>query len=39
VTKKEELRHSSDKEPLAALAFKIMLDEGRKLYLSADLFR
>jgi len=31
VTKKEELRHSSDKEPLAALAFKIMLDEGRKL--------
>ena len=31
VTKKEELRHSSDKEPLAALAFKVMLDEGRKL--------
>ena len=31
VTKKEEVRHSSDKEPLAALAFKIMLDEGRKL--------
>ncbi len=31
VTKKEEIRHSSDKEPLAALAFKIMLDEGRKL--------
>ncbi|HBI47631.1 MAG TPA: elongation factor G [Smithella sp.] len=31
VTKEEEVRHSSDKEPLAALAFKIMLDEGRKL--------
>ncbi|MEN6432944.1 MAG: elongation factor G [Smithella sp.] len=31
VTKKEEVRHSSDKEPLAALAFKIMMDEGRKL--------
>ncbi len=31
VTRKEEVRHSSDKEPLAALAFKIMLDEGRKL--------
>jgi elongation factor G len=31
VTKKDEVRHSSDKEPLAALAFKIMLDEGRKL--------
>ncbi len=31
VTKKEEARHSSDKEPLAALAFKIMMDEGRKL--------
>ncbi|MFA5321261.1 MAG: elongation factor G [Smithella sp.] len=31
VTQKEEIRHSSDKEPLAALAFKIMLDEGRKL--------
>jgi len=31
LTKKEEVRHSSDKEPLAALAFKIMLDEGRKL--------
>ena len=31
VTKKEEIRHSSDKEPLSALAFKIMLDEGRKL--------
>jgi elongation factor G len=31
LTKKEEERHSSDKEPLAALAFKIMLDEGRKL--------
>ena len=31
VTKKEEIRISADKEPLAALAFKIMLDEGRKL--------
>ncbi|MGD0021378.1 MAG: elongation factor G [Smithellaceae bacterium] len=31
VSKKEEVRYSSDKEPLAALAFKIMLDEGRKL--------
>jgi elongation factor G len=31
VTKKEEVRHSSDKEPMSALAFKIMLDEGRKL--------
>ncbi len=31
VTKKEEVRLSSDKEPLAALAFKIMIDEGRKL--------
>jgi elongation factor G len=31
ITKQEEIRHSSDKEPLAALAFKIMLDEGRKL--------
>lgn len=30
-TKQEEIRHSSDKEPLAALAFKIQLDEGRKL--------
>ncbi len=30
-TKNEEIRHSSDKEPLAALAFKIQLDEGRKL--------
>ena len=30
-TKEEETRLSSDKEPLAALAFKIMLDEGRKL--------
>ena len=30
-TKKETIRHSSDKEPLAALAFKIQLDEGRKL--------
>jgi elongation factor G len=31
ITKKEEIRQSSDKEPLAALAFKIMLDDGRKL--------
>jgi elongation factor G len=31
VTKKEEVRASNDKEPLAALAFKIMQDEGRKL--------
>jgi elongation factor G len=31
VTKQEEVRVSSDKEPLAALAFKIMQDEGRKL--------
>ena len=31
ITKKEEIRYSSDKEPLAALAFKIMLDDGRKL--------
>jgi len=31
ITKKEEIRHSSDKDPLAALAFKIQLDEGRKL--------
>ena len=31
ITKKEEVRQSSDKEPFAALAFKIMLDEGRKL--------
>jgi elongation factor G len=30
-TRKEEIRLSSDKEPLAALAFKIQLDEGRKL--------
>ncbi|MHB8093238.1 MAG: elongation factor G [Syntrophales bacterium] len=31
LTKEEESRISSDKEPLAALAFKIMQDEGRKL--------
>lgn len=31
VKKKEEVRYSSDKEPMSALAFKIMLDEGRKL--------
>ena len=31
VTKQEEIRESNDREPLAALAFKIMQDEGRKL--------
>jgi elongation factor G len=31
LTKQEESRVSSDREPLAALAFKIMQDEGRKL--------
>jgi elongation factor G len=31
VTRQEEHRTSSDREPLAALAFKIMQDEGRKL--------
>jgi len=31
LTKHEEIRHSSYKEPLAALAFKIAQDEGRKL--------
>jgi elongation factor G len=31
LTKQEEVRHSSDDEPLAALAFKIRQDEGRKL--------
>ena len=31
LTKQEETRLSNDKEPLAALAFKIMQDEGRKL--------
>ncbi|MBU1745466.1 MAG: elongation factor G, partial [Proteobacteria bacterium] len=31
LTKQKEVRVSSDKEPLAALAFKIMQDEGRKL--------
>ena len=31
VTKREEVRHSNYKEPLAALAFKIAQDEGRKL--------
>lgn len=30
-TKQEEIRTSSDKEPLAALAFKIQIDDGRKL--------
>lgn len=30
-TRKKETRKSSDKEPLSALAFKIMMDEGRKL--------
>jgi elongation factor G len=31
LTKQEESRPSNEKEPLAALAFKIMQDEGRKL--------
>ncbi len=31
LTRQEEVRLSSDDEPLAALAFKIMQDEGRKL--------
>lgn len=31
ITKKEEVRHSSNKDPLAALAFKVMQDEGRKM--------
>ncbi|MDA8125866.1 MAG: elongation factor G [Deltaproteobacteria bacterium] len=31
VTRMEESRANSDREPLAALAFKIMQDEGRKL--------
>ncbi len=31
VTKKEEVRYSREDEPLAALAFKIRQDEGRKL--------
>jgi elongation factor G len=31
ITGQEELRRSDDKEPLAALAFKVMQDEGRKL--------
>jgi elongation factor G len=31
LTKQEESRPSSEKDPLAALAFKIMQDEGRKL--------
>ncbi|MFA5756927.1 MAG: elongation factor G [Smithellaceae bacterium] len=30
-TKQQEVRHSSDKEPFSALAFKVQLDEGRKL--------
>jgi elongation factor G len=30
-TKQEEVRYSSDNEPLAALAFKVVQDEGRKL--------
>ena len=30
-TRQQEIRHSSDKEPLAALAFKVQMDEGRKL--------
>jgi elongation factor G len=31
VTKQEEIRASSEKQPLTALAFKIMQEEGRKL--------
>ncbi|MDX9746363.1 MAG: elongation factor G [Syntrophales bacterium] len=31
VTGEEEKRASSEKEPLAALAFKVMMDEGRRL--------
>jgi elongation factor G len=31
LTKQEEVRYSNDKEPLAALAFKVVQDEGRKL--------
>lgn len=31
LNKNEEVRHSSEKEPLAALAFKIVMEEGRKL--------
>jgi elongation factor G len=31
VTGEEETRISSEKEPLAALAFKVMMDEGRKI--------
>ncbi|OHE24511.1 MAG: translation elongation factor G, partial [Syntrophobacterales bacterium RBG_19FT_COMBO_59_10] len=31
LTKQEEIRESSERAPLAALAFKIMQDEGRKL--------
>ena len=31
VTGEEETRLSSEKEPLAALAFKVMMDEGRKI--------
>jgi elongation factor G len=31
LTGQEEIRLSNDKEPLAALAFKVMQDEGRKL--------
>jgi len=31
VTGEEEIRLSSEKEPMAALAFKVMMDEGRKL--------
>jgi len=30
-TRQQEIRRSSDKEPLAALAFKVQMDEGRKL--------
>ncbi len=31
MTGRPEERHSTDKEPLSALAFKVMMDEGRKM--------
>ncbi len=31
VTREAEKRRSSDKDPMAALAFKVMMDEGRKM--------
>ena len=38
-TGKPESRRSSDQEPFSALAFKMMIDEGRKLTYSEDLLR